>query len=77
MDTARVHSYIDSLIDRYDIRDRISNTWSSINSNYDDMLKEDNELADKFSDKSLYYENFDDDEDVIILLPKILFQGLQ
>lgn len=63
LDTARVHSYIDSLIDRYDIRDRISNTWSSINSNYDDMLKEDNELADKFSDKSLYYENFDDDED--------------
>jgi hypothetical protein len=65
LDNTRIHSYIDSLIDRYCIRERIRVAWISVNYNLDEMTKEDNELADKFSDSSLYYENFDDDKDTL------------
>jgi hypothetical protein len=65
LDSARIHSYIDSLIDRYCIRERIDVAWVSVNYDFDKMQKENDALEDKFSDSSLYYENFDDDKDTL------------
>jgi hypothetical protein len=48
--------YIEKLMDKYLITERISNCWESyrINSTYDSMVEEDQKLAEKISDSSLY-----------------------